>query len=111
MRQSKAVVGKGRLRRRMYSRAEWLAMRPPLEEILTPRQVEVAQLVARGMCDKEIAAALGIGYQTVKNHQKSIHARLGVKCRESVAVFALTGWLPTGTACDTQIAKFQRWAA
>ena len=35
--------------------------------ILTPRQTQMVELVARGLTNKQIAAHLGISVQTVKN--------------------------------------------
>mgnify|MGYP001607466860 CR=1 FL=1 len=34
---------------------------------LTPREMEILRLIATGQSEKDIAADLGIGYQTVKN--------------------------------------------
>lgn len=47
---------------------------------LTPREKEIMGLVADGLTDREIATALGISEQTVKNHLKDIHPSL---CQES----------------------------
>ena len=54
---------------------------------LTPREVEVLHLVARGMRNKEIAADLRISDETVQGHVKNILAKLSVHDRtEAVAV-------------------------
>ena len=54
---------------------------------LTPREVEVLRLVARGMRNKEIAADLRISDETVQGHVKNILAKLSVHDRtEAVAV-------------------------
>jgi two-component system NarL family response regulator len=54
---------------------------------LTNREIEVLQLVARGMRNKEIAADLKISDETVQGHVKSILAKLSVHDRtEAVAV-------------------------
>jgi two-component system NarL family response regulator len=54
---------------------------------LTPREVEVLHLVARGMRNKEIAAELRISDETVQGHVKNILAKLSVHDRtEAVAV-------------------------
>ncbi|MCV7003901.1 response regulator transcription factor [Mycolicibacterium alvei] len=52
---------------------------------LTDRQYEIAQLVAKGMTNKEIAAALVIGRRTVDTHVAHILAKLGVSRRSEVA--------------------------
>ena len=46
-------------------------------ESLTPREVEVLELVAQGLPNKAIAARLGISDQTVKFHLTSISGKLG----------------------------------
>jgi DNA-binding NarL/FixJ family response regulator len=54
---------------------------------LTNREIEVLQLVARGMRNKEIAAELKISEETVQGHVKNILAKLSVHDRtEAVAV-------------------------
>ena len=63
---------------------------------LTERQLEVMALIAKGRSDCEIAIALGVRTQTVRNHIKAIIRRLGVRNRTSVAVYYITGWLPPG---------------
>lgn len=44
---------------------------------LTPRQVEILQLIADGKTASEIAFALGISILTVKNHLVGVRHRLG----------------------------------
>ena len=54
---------------------------------LTNREIEVLQLLARGMRNKEIAAELRISEETVQGHVKNILAKLSVHDRtEAVAV-------------------------
>ena len=48
---------------------------------LTPREVEVLQLVALGKRNKEIAALLGLSVDTVPVHLKNVFAKLHVKDR------------------------------
>ena len=55
---------------------------------LTPREVEVLSLVARGYRNKEIAHALFISEETVQGHMKHILAKLGVNDRTRAAVVA-----------------------
>ncbi len=50
------------------------------EEVITPlteREVEVLQLLARGMANKQIALKLSISEHTVKFHVSSIYTKLG----------------------------------
>jgi DNA-binding NarL/FixJ family response regulator len=51
------------------------------EEVLTDREVEVMQLVAQGMRNKEIGARLGISELTVQVHVKNILVKLHVNDR------------------------------
>jgi RNA polymerase sigma factor (sigma-70 family) len=46
--------------------------------LLTPREREVLQLVARGLTSKEIAQQLGISYRTVEVHRMHLMRRLNV---------------------------------
>ena len=50
---------------------------PGFEEALTPREVQVLELLAEGLPNKAIAARLRISDQTVKFHVSSISAKLG----------------------------------
>ena len=56
---------------------------------LTPREVQVVELIAQGMRNKEIAAALGISEETAQVHVKNILAKLKVKDRTAVVSVAL----------------------
>lgn len=57
--------------------------------VLTPREREVLEHLARGQTDKEIAADLCIGQRTVSSHVAAILAKLGVSSRGAAAVVAL----------------------
>ena len=46
-------------------------------ESLTPREIEVLELVAEGLSNKAVAGQLGISDQTVKFHLTSISGKLG----------------------------------
>lgn len=56
---------------------------------LTPREREVIQLVAEGLRNKEIAARLGIGRETVQSHLRSLFAKLNVHDRTTAMAVAL----------------------
>ncbi|MHB8158212.1 MAG: response regulator [Desulfocucumaceae bacterium] len=56
---------------------------------LTPREVEVLQLVARGSSNKLIAKKLFISEKTVKNHLYRIFQKLEVDDRTQAALYAL----------------------
>ena len=53
----------------------------PSVESLTPREIEVLELVAEGLSNKAVAARLGISDQTVKFHLTSITGKLGAMNR------------------------------
>jgi DNA-binding response OmpR family regulator len=51
---------------------------------LTPRQLEVARLLAEGLTNGEIAETLGTSYYTARNHAEQVLRRLGVASRAAV---------------------------
>ena len=51
----------------------------PARPMLTPRQLEVVQLIARGLTSHEIAEELGVRPKTVENYKQRVFARLGVQ--------------------------------
>ena len=56
---------------------------------LTPREVQVVQLISQGMRNKEIAAALGISFETAQVHVKNILAKLRVQDRTAAVSVAV----------------------
>jgi DNA-binding NarL/FixJ family response regulator len=75
------------------------ALRPPARplgshETLTPRELEVVELLASGLSNKEIAERLGVSFHTVKFHVNAILGKLGAASRaEAVALAAKAGLL------------------
>ncbi len=62
---------------------------------LTPREVEVLRLLARGLSNKEIAARLVISPKTVGNHADHIYAKIDASSRAAAGLFAMQhGLLP-----------------
>jgi predicted ATPase/DNA-binding CsgD family transcriptional regulator len=62
----------------------------PLDEasLLSPRQRNVALLIARGSSNREIADALVLSIKTVETHIQHIFTKLNVKSRAEIAVWA-----------------------
>ena len=56
---------------------------------LTKRESEVLRQLAFGLSNKEIAKALKIGYETVKEHVQHILRKMGVSDRTQAAVWAV----------------------
>jgi DNA-binding NarL/FixJ family response regulator len=55
---------------------------------LTPRELEVLELVRAGLANKQIARRLGISERTVKAHLTSVFSRIGVVDRTQAALWA-----------------------
>jgi ATP/maltotriose-dependent transcriptional regulator MalT len=71
------------------SRRIRLRPRGPLDD-LTPRELEVVQLLAQGCTNREIAQKLVIADVTAKVHVRNILRKLGVRSRTEAAVLATT---------------------
>ena len=62
---------------------------PPGREVpLTPREIDILRLVARGRTNREIAAELYLSEGTVKNHISRILTRLSLRDRTQAALHA-----------------------
>jgi DNA-binding NarL/FixJ family response regulator len=59
----------------------------PPRNPLTPRETELARLVARGLSNADIAAELFISVGTVKTHLANIQAKLGTTNRVGIAAW------------------------
>jgi ATP/maltotriose-dependent transcriptional regulator MalT len=59
-------------------------------EGLTPQERAVAELVARGLTNREVAAELVVSAKTVEHHLSRIYSKLGVRSRTELAI-ALSG--------------------
>jgi DNA-binding NarL/FixJ family response regulator len=66
----------------------------PIFAPLSPREVEVLDTIAQGKTNKQVAYALSISEQTVKNHMSSILRKLSVNDRTQAVVYAMRqGWI------------------
>jgi NarL family two-component system response regulator LiaR len=62
---------------------------PPTEEPLTERELEILQLVARGLSNQQIATELVISERTARTHISNILAKLQLANRTQAALYAL----------------------
>ena len=66
----------------------------PIFAPLSPREIEILDNIAQGMTNKQVAYALSISEQTVKNHMSSILRKLSVNDRTQAVVYAMRqGWI------------------
>jgi DNA-binding CsgD family transcriptional regulator len=70
-------IGRGRRGPRRRPSSGW--------DALTPTELKVADLVAQGRSNPDIAAELYLSRRTVQTHVSHILAKLGVRSREHVA--------------------------
>jgi DNA-binding NarL/FixJ family response regulator len=73
--------------RRDHVAADTSSAPPP--DILSPRELEILRLVARGLENSEIAAELGISPRTAKNHLSNVLTKLGMTNRVQVAIYGV----------------------
>ena len=65
----------------------------PTESPLTPREMEILQLLAQGMDNTAIAQKLVLTKRTVQNHISNIYGKLGVNSRTEAMLYAIRcGW-------------------
>ncbi|MGO9844174.1 MAG: response regulator transcription factor, partial [Candidatus Acidiferrales bacterium] len=58
---------------------------------LTPRERDVARLVADGMRNQEIADKLNLSEHTVRNYLLRIYDKLGISSRVELVLYAFSG--------------------
>jgi DNA-binding CsgD family transcriptional regulator len=58
---------------------------------VTRRQYEVAQLVAQGLTNRDIAGRLGISERSAESHVERIRDRLGFRSRSQIAAWIVAG--------------------
>ena len=59
------------------------------DDVLTPREIDVLRLIARGNANREIAGKLSLTEETVKGHVKNILAKLGANDRTHAVTIGL----------------------
>lgn len=66
-------------------------------EVLTPREIEILELIEQGLTNQQIASRLSLTVNTVKNHVHNLLGKLGVASRtEAVTVFRATKYANRG---------------
>jgi DNA-binding NarL/FixJ family response regulator len=89
-----------------YARRPPTRERPAVLGELTPRELEVLRLLARGLSNADIARELVLGDATVKTHIARIFAKLDLHDRAQAVVLAYeTGLVQPGTPAPTGNAK------
>ncbi|MCC3313413.1 Response regulator protein vraR [Nocardia africana] len=83
-----AIIDPSMTRRLAARLAGTLAPPPPPDHALTAREQQVLLLLADARSNSEIAAALGVGEETVKTHVSRILAKLQVRDRIQAVVYA-----------------------
>ena len=56
---------------------------------LTPREIEVLTLIARGASARKVAHALGIAAKTAETHIERIYTKTGASTRSTATLFAM----------------------
>ena len=69
--------------------SEAVAGTPNAGTVLSPRETEVASLIAQGLSNREIAGGLVITEKTAANHVEHIMAKLNLRSRAQIAVWAV----------------------
>lgn len=71
---------------------------PFVAAVLTPREAEVAELLAQGYAAKEIALCLEVSLHTARRHTESVFKKLNVRTRVAAALVVrglVQGGIPT----------------
>lgn len=97
-----AGAGAGRLRAAVAAVLEglsvreqpWAAHDAASREPLTPREIEVFELLGKGLSNRDIGGVLGISAHTAKYHVAQILAKVGAATRaEAVSEGLRHGWI------------------
>ena len=80
---------------RQFQELSWQSEAEAFISPLTGRETEILNYIAQGYLNKQIAAALGISEQTIKNHVTSILRKLNANARTEAVVVAIKQGLIT----------------
>jgi DNA-binding NarL/FixJ family response regulator len=61
----------------------------PVDDLLTPREIDVLKCLAQGQSNREIALKLSISTRTVTTHVRNILDKLGLENRTQAALYAI----------------------
>ena len=86
----------GRRPRPRRGRAPSRSPRRPAPGRLSPREAQVAALVARGLTNREIAAALLVTEHTAMRHVEHILGKLGLRNRAQITAWAVAHGVADG---------------
>lgn len=78
------------------------AEREPAPEALTPRELEVLQLIAQGLSNQEIADRISVSESTVRAHVSRILGKLHLASRTQAALYAVREGLMDADAASAQ---------
>jgi DNA-binding NarL/FixJ family response regulator len=67
---------------------------------LTPRELEILQLVITGKTNKEIAHEIFISKKTVEFHLDNIYSKIGMRTRVMVGIWAIQNGLQAETGIN-----------
>jgi excisionase family DNA binding protein len=67
-------------------------------KVLTARQHQIAELLASGLTQEQVAARLGLSQSTVKRHSQDIYNKLGIHRIAELVQFLKTGLRPAQDA-------------
>ena len=76
----------GAIARKVVQHFQKLPSAPDTDHNLTPRETQILGMLAKGNLYKEIAAELGIGFETVRTHIDKIYKKLHVRTRTEAVV-------------------------
>lgn len=76
---------------------------------LTPREVEILELVARGGSAKEVAVELGIAACTVERHIENVRLKTRTRNRAHMVAVVVRHWLAQALAADTKGVNSTNW--
>ena len=63
---------------------------PAMAQVLTGRELDVLDRLARGSANQEIARALGLSVRTVERHITNLYRKIDARGRTDATVYALT---------------------